>query len=320
MESIKKRTHTLSMQRYEWLDIVRGQLAFMVVIFHALWFNGIQIWLCQSQWVVNTFIVLSGFVITMLLTRSQESYSAFIIRRVMRLAPVYLVCLGLVLLLRPLTVGTSVFDAPREQIENQHFWPLVLSHLVMLHGVVPEIILPQSSIALLPPAWSISLEMQLYFFAPLLVRVDKRGTWGLFLISLIALWQPLHWRMYGWSAIGAFVLQKGYLFLAGALIYMHVPRLGSNPVPGWLNWAIWLGKISYPLYLVHWPLMALSNSVLGGEPGLTRVYVLLIISLPPILLTSQILHLYIEKPAIKLGKQLTGSSYEVCMPRLRQGI
>ena len=40
-------------------------------------------------------------------------------------------------------------------------------HLTLLHGVVPEKLLPSSATAFLGPAWSLSLEWQFYLIAPL---------------------------------------------------------------------------------------------------------------------------------------------------------
>jgi len=37
--------------------------------------------------------------------------------------------------------------------DAQHFWPNVLVHLTMLHGAVPDTLLPGSGVALLPPAF-----------------------------------------------------------------------------------------------------------------------------------------------------------------------
>jgi peptidoglycan/LPS O-acetylase OafA/YrhL len=106
--------------------------------------------------------------------------------------------------------------------------------------------------------------------------------------------------------MGAFLPQKLYLFIAGALLFTYWPKLGSWPVPRMLSPLVWLGEISYPIYLVHYPLVALINVYLpiGVDPT-TRAIVLLVISLPPVILASWLLHRAVEKPFIQLGKQLT---------------
>jgi peptidoglycan/LPS O-acetylase OafA/YrhL len=53
----------------------------------------------------------------------------------------------------------------------------------MLHGVVPNSILPHAAIALLVPAWSLSLEFQYYLVAPLFDFINRRfGAAGWFLL------------------------------------------------------------------------------------------------------------------------------------------
>jgi peptidoglycan/LPS O-acetylase OafA/YrhL len=296
------------MPRYQWLDVARGVLATSVVGLHAFWFNDVRGWFGDTQMAVNAFIVLSGFVITLLLVRTRESYRTFITRRLFRLIPVYLICFGLALAVRPLVVGTAAVEASREASENTYYWSHVINHLAMTFGVVPDFVLPDSSAALLPPAWSISLEVQLYLVAPLLVALlAKRAGWGLWGLSLCVLIPQIHWRIYEWSEMGAFLPQKLYLFLGGALLFTYWPRFGSWSVPRSFAPLVWLGQISYPIYLVHYPLVALINAHLSSGTGpLTRAFVLLLISLPPVILASWLLHVTIEKPFIRLGKQLTG--------------
>lgn len=45
-------------------------------------------------------------------------------------------------------------------------WNIPL-HLLMLHGVVPEVLVARAPGAFLAPAWSVSLEWQFYLVAPL---------------------------------------------------------------------------------------------------------------------------------------------------------
>lgn len=293
--------------RYGWLDIVRGLLATSVVALHAFWFNNLRGWFGDSQAAVNAFLVLSGFVITMLLVRSQESYGTFMTRRLFRLIPVYLICFGLALALRPLFVNTVAYEAPREASENAFYWSHVANHLAMTFGVVPDFVLPDSSSALLPPAWSIALELQLYLVAPfIVVLLASQARWRVWALSLCVLIPQIHWRMHEWSNMGAFFPQKLYLFIGGALLFTYWPKLGSWPVPSVLLPLVWLGQVSYPIYLVHYPLVALINTFLPfSTDPISRAIILLIVSLPPVILASWLLHVAIEKPFIQLGKQVT---------------
>jgi peptidoglycan/LPS O-acetylase OafA/YrhL len=181
----------------------------------------------------------------------------------------------------------------------------VANHPAMTFGVVPDFVLPDSSSALLPPAWSIALELQLYLVAPfIVVLLGRAAGWRLWALSLCVLIPQIHWRMYEWDNMGAFLPQKLYLFIAGGLLFTFWPKLGSWPVPSVLLPLVWLGQISYPVYLVHYPLVALINKFLPISTGLiSRAVILLIISLPPVILASWLLHVAVEKPFIQLGKQ-----------------
>jgi peptidoglycan/LPS O-acetylase OafA/YrhL len=55
------------------------------------------------------------------------------------------------------------------RFESMHsmFFQHLIAHLTMLHGVIPNSILPQSAVMFVAPAWSISLEWQFYLVAPL---------------------------------------------------------------------------------------------------------------------------------------------------------
>jgi peptidoglycan/LPS O-acetylase OafA/YrhL len=287
-------------KRYEWLDIVRGFLALLIIAVHATWFNGWNQWEL-GQWTVNCFIILSGFVITMLLEQKQEPYGVFLLRRAMRLFPVYLVCLIFALAIRPWLTGTNIGDIPRENAENAHFWPLLISHLTMLHGAMSEKYLPESSTAFLPPAWSISLEMQLYLVAPLLVLLFRRKR-GLVLCGLLMSLSFVPKLQI--TNIGAFLPQKMYLFIIGGLLYTYADWIGSGKVPQGLRPGLWLGAISYPVYLSHWPLMMAVNALLPRWGNIyIRAGIEFLIAVPIILGVSQLLHRYVEKPGMRLGKR-----------------
>lgn len=67
-----------------------------------------------------------------------------------------------------------------------------------------------------------------------------------------------------------------------------------------------LGKISYPLYLVHWPLLiGQLNLILWWHPNInsnSTVSILFFIGLPATLIVAHLLHIFIELPFVKLGK------------------
>ena len=126
---------------------------------------------------VYVFMILSGFVIFHLLERQRESYGAFILRRFFRLAPLYLVVLLVAAWMVPFELRTldnlfwrnpHIYDAIKIHHETlDHFWPHLWSHLLLLHGLIPETVLPDANFTFLSQGWSISLEWQFYLLAPL---------------------------------------------------------------------------------------------------------------------------------------------------------
>ena len=71
----------------------------------------------------------------------------------------------------------------------------------------------------------------------------------------------------------------------------------------------WLGKISYPIYLVHWPLLILLLlGIVRVRPETTSLAafgILLAIGVPVILLTAWLIHKWIESPLMRFGKRFT---------------
>jgi peptidoglycan/LPS O-acetylase OafA/YrhL len=293
--------------RLEFLDVIRAILAWYVVAVHSLWFNGF-FGRGDGQYAINGFIILSGFVITLLLVTKQESFGLFMVRRLLRIFPVYLVCLALALAVRPLAVGTAIMEAPRELSEEAFWWQHLVVHLGLLQGLVPEYWLPRASAAFLPTAWSISLELQLYLIAPVLILLLRRKViWPIWRASLVVLVPQIHWRLHTYmSHMGAFLPQKFYLFLAGALLFTYAPWQRLNvPLPSAFRPAAWLGSISYSTYLVHYPLMALLNAILPpNDNGLARALILFLIATPLIILSSWFLCTYVEIPFIRLGRRI----------------
>jgi len=69
----------------------------------------------------------------------------------------------------------------------------------------------------------------------------------------------------------------------------------------------WLGNISYPLYLIHWPVLLITLRLLLYEyPAISSteaVLVLFFVAVPLILLAALALHVWIEIPGRTLGRR-----------------
>ncbi|MEN2785573.1 acyltransferase family protein [Sphingomonas qilianensis] len=189
------------------LEGLRAYLALAVVVGHAMQFVPFEApfplsKLLSPGYAVQNFMILSGFVITHLLLGKQEAYGPYILRRFMRLFPILLV--GLVggwLTYGWLQHGVSALpwaydpsfrsfvDKYNHRAELTMAAPAAhwLLHLTMLHGLVPEEVLPQVGHSILAPAWSISLEWQFYLLAPLIVyAITRRWGWPVLALAVLA--------------------------------------------------------------------------------------------------------------------------------------
>jgi peptidoglycan/LPS O-acetylase OafA/YrhL len=139
---------------------------------------------------VDLFVILSGFVITLMVLKRPEPYFAYIFRRGVRIYPLYLLVLGLGMLTQAFygpVIDASLFGSKtptnfgeRETAVAGHFWEHLALHLTMLHGVIPESVLPLAALAFSGPLWSISLEWQFYLVAPFLIwalDIRQSGRW-----------------------------------------------------------------------------------------------------------------------------------------------
>src|SRR5579862_2861960 len=86
----------LQQQRLAELEGVRALMAWWVVAGHVAWFASDRVGnLIHNDSAVLVFMALSGFVISGLICDKHEAFGAFMIRRVFRLWPAYLIALAL---------------------------------------------------------------------------------------------------------------------------------------------------------------------------------------------------------------------------------
>jgi peptidoglycan/LPS O-acetylase OafA/YrhL len=179
--------------RFPAIDGLRAWLAWTVVAAHIVQATGLdQLWPAMGlvrelgSKSVMVFIMISGFVIAGLLVEKQERWAPFIVRRAMRIYPVYLVGLAAataVLFLMPGALARETW------LGASDYAPLVndilgsvsqrpaaegLLDLTLMQGVVPDGVIRSEQFTVLAPAWSLSLEWQFYLVAPFLVTALRR--------------------------------------------------------------------------------------------------------------------------------------------------
>lgn len=361
--------------KYKCIEGLRGYLALWVVIGHGLQTSGYLTLkepfaiLLKGGSAVAIFIIISGFVITHLLLRGNETYPEYIVRRFFRLYPVYFVCCLAGFFVSGLW-GDLVRSVPWQAVDG---WPAYAKtveeisfqaqyntlphaalHFAMLHGLVPAEVLPHAAWTFLSPAWSLSLEWQFYLIAPLVLVCIRRTMSGLIVIATAGFFLVL----YRHGVLGTFDIESSLAAASGYFAVGIVSRLGidylakftASPllasfaawfallvfVPGSLPLAVWfpvyayllwskearftgplfetltaskvplfLGRISYSLYLVHRPVQILLGAAFVSSFHATQASMLVVQSCAAILAiaAAYILHLYVEVPGIVLGRR-----------------
>lgn len=153
--------------RFAFLDALRGLAAISIVGFHlyryepspenSQWFIPffIEQWLFNGWIGVQFLLVISGFVIAYSFRDGRVtvgSVANFLVRRVVRLSPPYLVTLLLILLLHGIAVLLGWFPSPLDEPPS---WGRVASHLIYAQDLLGY---PNLSAGL----WTVCIEVQFY--------------------------------------------------------------------------------------------------------------------------------------------------------------
>lgn len=304
------------MNRLEGLDALRGLAAMLVVLQHTLWFmfDSGQAWagvvvttVDLGKLGVSIFFLISGFVIPLSFGRGLV---AFGIGRAARLFPALWLSIGFAILL-----GMQV-DSQYQLLGNA----LMLTHTLSVGNIVA-------------PYWTLNWELYFYFVAAAAFAagrlqsssffgllaistvfvsvIDPRFTYLIFmfvgaLLRMVLLERDRGARVWLLTAIGALVLAVGLWSVLGD----HPPEFFAGlalalPLFLWFwNRAthpafVWLGSISYSLYLFHYPILEVLshsnlNPIVFGSLGLLFSVV-----------CSAAVFYSVEKPFLKIGKALT---------------
>ncbi|PWS38633.1 hypothetical protein DFH01_05015 [Falsiroseomonas bella] len=194
------------------IEGLRGILAMWVLFSHVVTSAGLgETWrgpfrvIYVGTHAVDAFIIVSGFVIFYLLDTAREGYGLFLKRRLLRLYPVYLICLLVSAALLPMLIRVYG-DAPFPHPHNDYLVAIarasldqlpaqLLAHLGMVHSTVPPSLLKHSNYAILSQGWSLSLEWQFYVIAPALLWLLLRG--GIVALATIAAACAVHFLVAG---------------------------------------------------------------------------------------------------------------------------
>lgn len=176
------------MRKIDGLEGLRGYMAIWVWITHVTTMAALPLYkttgwgrvLANGDLAVGVFIMLSGFVISASVLKDHSvKYTEYITRRALRLFPAYIVCLIASVVILQLSIDTlraipwagTRTDGRMAYLtaSQENFWPHLILHAGLLHGLIPDRILPYTSYAFMGQAWSLTLEWQFYLLAPALI-------------------------------------------------------------------------------------------------------------------------------------------------------
>jgi peptidoglycan/LPS O-acetylase OafA/YrhL len=307
---------------------------------------------------VDLFFALSGLVIAASLQRFGNRFRPFIATRARRLLPVYVCVLAASIAIATLGdplrtlpwAGLQARDIVSAALPPL-LWPHILAHLTLLQGIIPQPVLPYAYVTLLGPAWSLSTEWQFYLLIGL-IAPRHLGRFALALLAIGAIWHALPFGPYfsraflpdaaPYFALGlasAAWVGGNHRYFVPCIIGAWAIGLALSPeksLPPLIwgaimlvqhkPWAailesralLYLGAISYPLYLVNEPVERVAALIFGpamhGNAMLFSAFFL-----PNVIIFSlaiaAALHHAVELPLMQPHRRLL---FPVIAPPLRQ--
>lgn len=330
------------------LDGLRGLSILMVLTFHAQLTPLHQL---NGHTGVTVFFVISGFIITLLLLREEESHgrvnlTAFYIRRAFRLLPIYLLALAAT----TLGVVLGLAENPGD------YWSRMLYFLTFTNEFAPA--------GTFGHTWSLAVEEKFYFAWPLVAfAVPMRIRWRIAIASVLValtsalglvptsfgyfgvyapilfgcLFALIAHRASGYRVIRQFARPApGLLFLAltvaaiwvapqsttqvlvGAALFCLFPfaLLGALRTPLSARWLVWAGKRAYAVYLFHLLVSSAVSVLIPTDTvwqGVLHLVAMTVLSF----LLAEVVYRLVELPFIKYGRKLSGRHIAKVQARAR---
>lgn len=285
---------------------------------------------------VDVFFVLSGYVVSKAIIEREKTYGKYLLSRMIRLYPVAW-CAVILGLFARYVVQQQGFETTALNLLKKPLEPNDVMGIMTLVAPIPN------ADKINPPLWTLVVEMQVAMVMPILATIALKkpkllAISGVYVPMILAyLFRNDYWFLFSGFMIGAALYGMKQkipqapkpnilfaFFLVGLMArtitglddpMMRIPcaiaaagvilavkqgagnRFLENKISSFL------GRISYPLYAVHWPIMAMTVSLIGNKSFIT------IISLASVTITffiAWIISRVVDENAIALSKILKG--------------
>jgi peptidoglycan/LPS O-acetylase OafA/YrhL len=297
-----------------WAALAAWRFALASIVFsgHLVTLTGENTWAntvaaFDGKAAVVGFLLVSGFSIAASLDRDQHGFYR---RRLLRVYPLYFTAVLLSFLLELWTEGHV--KAAHESLVALG-WPTALGNLVFLQTFLVK------PIQFDGPVWSLSIEVFYYLLAPLLSLLSRDRTIIIIAVSAVCYALPKYSDLgavysvlskfnalnYVWCWLLGFLLWRDRSWVTLAFACVGIPLMMFIPnTPGPLavgtyiitvalllfsqrdflprglkSLAEYLGDLSYPLYLFHFPTLILAYCVIGLQAQTMIIVVVGIITM-----------------------------------------
>lgn len=331
--------------RIEYIDALRGVAALMVVVHHAL----VRVAPAYEEWTLEwfdpgrvgvvAFFLVSGYVVGM--TLSSQTPRVFAVRRFWRLFPVYwlttllYIAVALITGYAPIEASVVVLLVNISMLQGflglasvlPVAWTLGIEIAFYAQSVVTRFARLLDRGVWLGLLWLAVLAV--YAAANVTGVWDREGSMPLMMFTAsvglaLYLWERGRSRaliaLLPSAVIVAPMLgvllkmnsgdDRGHVsfslsYLAGLALFGVFYAARSRAFPAWM---LKMGAASYALYLIH-PVVILASF---GSIGMPAVFLLVTVGLS--LVGAEVLHRYVEKPTIEIGRRATRGSSTGRMP------
>jgi peptidoglycan/LPS O-acetylase OafA/YrhL len=299
------------------IDALRGVCAILVVLAHIVpetWL-GARIWTSDPLFYLDfgrigvaAFFLISGYVIPFSIPNAGQRVTQFWIARFFRLWPAYWVCI-----LLTLSIGSSEIPPKLTNVALNFtmfqkffgiqdmvgvFWTLQIELVFYVMASSSLIMSALRGILHVRLPVALPMALTLMFLAAYIrsCRLMAKPIPGIMIVSYIVTLIPICLLGYSTNLSGADDPYRWMLaYLIGLLIFLLFESFADAP-----SVAVFMGTISYSVYLLHQALIKASRSLFGSKNIIADTAFVLTFTIA----ASWIVYRLVEIPSQRLGKTL----------------